>query len=107
MRDLPPFKTGFIYAKDAMIFWSALLKEVVVIDINDQPPPSTLQKYNSSGGACNIEWQHLCANEMQAEVLCLRAFWNLVYVYEIDPVTVDNALSVIIEYQKAFKDPQA
>ena len=102
MRKNPPLKKGTISAKDARIFWDATSGEVAVIEIG-RPIPPNIDRFQSSGGACYSKWQENCSDPRGAQILCLGEFWSLVYVYEIDPVVVDNALSEIIEYQEACK----
>ena len=102
MRKNPPLKKGTISAKDARIFWDATSGEVAVIEIG-RPIPPNIDRFQSSGGACYVKWRENCSDPCKAQILCLKEFWNLVYIYEIDPVVVDNALTIIIEYQEAFK----
>lgn len=101
MRNNPPAKNGTIQAKDARIFWDTNLGKVAVIKIGLAIPPD-IDQFQSSGGACYFKWKENCSDPRKAQILCLKEFWNLIYIYEIDPVIVDNALSEIIEYQEAF-----
>ena len=102
MRNNPISKDGTIRAKDARIFWDAHLGKVAVIESSLSIPPD-IDQFQCSGGACFQKWQENCSDPRKAQILCLKEFWNLVYIYEMDPVVVDNALSEIIEYQEAFK----
>lgn len=104
MRNNPPLKKGTILAENACIFWDSDLGIVSVVEVG-RTVPHEVNKLRYSGGACYAQWREDCSsNSQKAQILCLRQFWNLVYIYEIDPVTADNALSEIIEYQAAFKD---
>ena len=100
MRNNPPFQNGTIRAKDARIFWDVDSGKVIVVGPDMSAPNK--DQFRSSGGACYSGWRKHCNDPYMAKVLCLKAFWNLVYVYEMDPVIVDNALAEIIEYQEAF-----
>lgn len=103
MRNNPPLKEGKILAANARIFWDSDLGKVAVVEVG-LAVPHEIDRFRFSGGACYMQWREDCSDSKKAQILCLRQFWNLVYIYEIDPVTADNALSEIIEYQEAFKD---
>jgi hypothetical protein len=102
MRNNPISKNGTIRAKDARIFWDSNSGKVAVLTIGQSIPPE-IDQFRYSGGACYLKWQENCSDPHKAQILCLKEFWNLVYIYEMDPVVVDNALSEIIEYQEAFE----
>lgn len=89
-------------AKDARIFWDNTSGKVFVRQVG-VPLSSEIDQLQYSGGACYVKWQENCRDPRKAQILCLKEFWNLVYIYDMDPVVVDDALSVIIEYQEAFK----
>lgn len=101
MRNTPPFQQGTIQAKNARIFWDCSLNQVAVVEVG-QPLPHNVDKFKFSGGACYKKWQEICDDSLKAQVMCLKEFWNLVYIYEIDPTVIDSAFSVITEYQEAF-----
>ena len=102
MRNNPPFKKGTMLAKDARIFWDPKSGKIEVVETGLPIPPET-NRFSHSGGACYAKWRESCTDSNMAQIICLKEFWNLVYIYEMDPVVVDIALSDIIEYQEAFK----
>ena len=106
MRDNPQSKDGKIKAKDSLIFWNKEPDRVTVIDIHDKYKPKR-SEFHYSGGAAWVKWREFCKKKDTAKIFCLQTFLNLVYRYDIDPEIVDNALSVIIEYQDAFRDKKA
>jgi hypothetical protein len=101
MRNNPILTKGTIHAEDARIFWDPVLGKVAVAHVNDTTLPE-VDAYRFCGGACYAIWQINCQDKKTAQILCLKEFWNLVYIYEMDPVVVDEALSNIIEYQETF-----
>ena len=103
MRNNPPLKEGKILAENALIFWDTELGAVSVVQAGSAEPAEA-HRFRFSGGACYAKWREDCRDAKKAQILCLRQFWNLVYIYELDPVVVDEALSEIIEYQYAFKE---
>ena len=102
MRNNPKLENGTIRAKDARIFWDPSSGKVAVLEISLSIPPN-IDQLQYSGGACFSKWRENCSDPRKAQILCLKEFWNMVYIYEMDPVVVDTALSEIIEYQEAFK----
>ena len=73
---------------------------VVVGPHGKEDSPNSLD-YPSSGGACWSKWPKLCQDKTKAQLLCLQAFHELVYVWELDPAHVDAAMGKIIEYNEA------
>lgn len=101
MRNNPPLKKGSIHAKEARIFWDCDTGKVTVLG-DGQSMNEEIYAMPFSGGACYSKWRECCQNADYAKILCLRQFWDLVYIYEMDPVVVDEALADIVEYQEAF-----
>jgi len=106
MRNNPPLKKGTIHAKNARIFWDVDSGKVSVVEIG-RSVSACVDKYTGSGGACYAKWQTDCNDPKTAQILCLHEFWNLVYIFGLDPEVVDSALSEIIEYQEAFRTAMA
>jgi len=102
MRNNPLFKEGKVSAKDARIFWDAELGEVSVVEVG-KPLSVHINNFSSSGGACYAKWRTDCRDSKTAQILCLHEFWNLVYIFGLEPEVVDKALRDIVEYQQAFK----
>ena len=101
MRNEKLNREGHIPASQARIFWDEKEPKVVVLG-DHQGYPDKLDYFNS-GGACWTKWREECKSEDKAELYCLKAFYELVYIWEINPEVVDDALGCIIEYSSASK----
>jgi hypothetical protein len=99
MREKKINRKGTIQAKEARVFWDT--KEPKVLVIGDNGEYLKKMDYYYSGGACWAKWREVCKDKLKAKDLCLKLFFELVYVWELDPVIVHDALSVIIEYNEA------
>lgn len=101
MRNEHLDRKGHIPASQARIFWDTRNPQVIVLGEN-QGHPSKLDYFNP-GGACWVKWRDLCKDKSKAKHLCFKAYFELVYIWELDPVMVDKALGVIIEYNEGMQ----